>query len=163
MKNYFYCIANHLVFTVLLSFAGLVHCFSQGFSPQVQTRLQFILDSFQNNTNPAYVGGMSVAIKSEGLAFWQGATGFAARNIDDQNNLLPGGTTRQQVILIINVTGSKACSSLPECKAFRFNSNRHSSHISRIGVILKTVENELQPCLYLRRKALRKAMDKTGK
>ena len=35
---------------------------------------------------------MSVAIKVDGLALWQGATGFAARNVDAQNNLLPGGT-----------------------------------------------------------------------
>jgi CubicO group peptidase (beta-lactamase class C family) len=64
----------------------------QGFSPQVQNRLKKIIDSFQNNRANPFVGGMSVAIKVDGLALWQGATGYAARNVDAQNNLLPGGT-----------------------------------------------------------------------
>jgi D-alanyl-D-alanine carboxypeptidase len=64
----------------------------QGFSPQVQNRLQHVIDSFQNNNTVPFIGGMSVAIKVDGLALWQGASGFAARNIDAQNNLLPGGT-----------------------------------------------------------------------
>ncbi|MDQ6889743.1 MAG: serine hydrolase [Bacteroidota bacterium] len=63
----------------------------QGFSPQVQKHFQKVIDSFQNNPANPFMGGMSVAIKVDGLALWQGATGFAARNIDDQNNLLPGG------------------------------------------------------------------------
>jgi len=64
----------------------------QGFSPQVQSRLKTVIDSFQNNPANPFIGGMSVAIKVDGLALWQGATGFAARNVDAQNNLLPGGT-----------------------------------------------------------------------
>jgi CubicO group peptidase (beta-lactamase class C family) len=64
----------------------------QGFSPQLQSRLQKVIDSFQNNPANPFIGGMSVAIKVDGLALWQGATGFAARNVDGQNNLLPGGT-----------------------------------------------------------------------
>jgi D-alanyl-D-alanine carboxypeptidase len=67
--------------------------FAQGLSPDVQNHLQKIIDSFQNNPVYSYVGGMSVAIKVDDLAFWQGATGYAARNIDEQNNLLPGGTS----------------------------------------------------------------------
>jgi D-alanyl-D-alanine carboxypeptidase len=64
----------------------------QGFSPALQTRLQHIIDSFQNNPANPFIGGMSVAIKVDELALWQGATGYAARNVDAQNNLLPGGT-----------------------------------------------------------------------
>ena len=64
----------------------------QGFSPRVQKRLQNVMDSFQNNPSNPFIGGISVAIKVDGLAEWQGATGYAARNVDDQNNLLPGGT-----------------------------------------------------------------------
>ncbi|HJS54030.1 MAG TPA: serine hydrolase domain-containing protein, partial [Chitinophagaceae bacterium] len=67
--------------------------FSQGFSSQTTDRLQHVIDSFQNNPANPYVGGMSAAIKVDGLAFWQGATGHAARNVDADNNLLPGGTT----------------------------------------------------------------------
>ncbi len=64
----------------------------QGFSMELQSRFQHIIDSFQNNPANPYVGGMSVAVKVDKLAEWQGATGYAARNVDAQNNLLPGGT-----------------------------------------------------------------------
>jgi len=64
----------------------------QGFDPQVQNHLQKILDSFQNNPANPFVGGMSAAINVDGLAEWQGATGYGARNVDQENNLLPGGT-----------------------------------------------------------------------
>lgn len=66
--------------------------------------------------------------------------------------------TGHVAIMIVNLTGCIACGSLPKPKAFRFNSNRHSPHVSETGVVLKTVDNELQPCLYLWRKALRKGM-----
>ncbi|SDM32854.1 Por secretion system C-terminal sorting domain-containing protein [Catalinimonas alkaloidigena] len=58
----------------------------------VQTRLQAVLDSFQRNPANPYIGGISAAVRIEGVGQWEGATGFAARNIDAQNNLLPGGT-----------------------------------------------------------------------
>ena len=49
---------------------------------------------------------MSVAIKVDDLALWQGVTGFAARNVDAQNNLLPGGTpfTIQTLSRIYSIT-----------------------------------------------------------
>jgi D-alanyl-D-alanine carboxypeptidase len=72
---------------------------SQGFSPQTQARLQHIIDSFQNNPANPYIGGMAAAIKVDGLAFWQGAAGYAARNVDAANNLLPGGTPFQTTTL----------------------------------------------------------------
>jgi D-alanyl-D-alanine carboxypeptidase len=65
---------------------------AQGFCPRTISRLQHIIDSFQNNPANPYVGGMSAAIKVDGLAFWQSATGHASRNVDGNNNLLPGGT-----------------------------------------------------------------------
>ena len=63
----------------------------QGFSPNLQNRFQSIIDSFQNNPANPYVGGLAVAVKVDGLAEWKGVTGYAARNIDAQNNLLPDG------------------------------------------------------------------------
>ena len=78
----------------------------QGFSPNVQNRLQAVIDSFQNNPSNPFIGGMSVAIKVDNLALWQGTTGFAARNVDAQNNLLPGGTlfTKQTLSRIYSIT-----------------------------------------------------------
>jgi D-alanyl-D-alanine carboxypeptidase len=78
----------------------------QGFDPQVQNHLQKILDSFQNNPANPFVGGMSAAINVDGLAEWQGATGYGARNVDQENNLLPRGTvfTVQSTSRIYSVT-----------------------------------------------------------
>jgi CubicO group peptidase (beta-lactamase class C family) len=83
-----------LIKTLLLLMILLTNQFTngQGFTPEVQHRLQKVIDSFQNNPANPFIGGMSVAIKVDGLAFWQGATGYAARNVDAQNNVLPGGT-----------------------------------------------------------------------
>lgn len=64
---------------------------AQGFSPQTQARLQKVITDFQNNPDNPVVGGITAAINVDGLAIWQGATGFAARNVDANNNLLPGG------------------------------------------------------------------------
>lgn len=82
-------ISTLLMLMILLT---SLQSYEQGFSPQVKSRLQVIIDSFQNNPENPFVGGMSVAIKVDQLAQWQGATGYSARNVDDQNNLLPGGT-----------------------------------------------------------------------
>jgi D-alanyl-D-alanine carboxypeptidase len=65
---------------------------AQGFSTATTSRLQAVIDSFQNNPANPYIGGISAAIQVEGLAKWKGATGYASRNIDAANNLLPGGT-----------------------------------------------------------------------
>ena len=62
---------------------------AQGFSPQTEARLQQVLQQFQNNPANPFVGGLSAAIKVDGLAFWEGATGYAARNVDAQNNFFP--------------------------------------------------------------------------
>jgi len=93
-----------LLLLLQLLFCSLV--FSQGFSPAVQNRLQHIIDSFQNNSANPFVGGMAVAINVDGLALWQGSTGYAARNIDAQNNLLPGGApfTKDMLSRIYSVT-----------------------------------------------------------
>jgi hypothetical protein len=64
----------------------------KGFSPQTRERLQQVLTSFVSNPDNSYVGGMAVAIKIDDLAFWQGAAGLAARDVDAQNSLLPGDT-----------------------------------------------------------------------
>src|SRR6187455_3014463 len=92
MKNYFYNLTARLCFTFVF-LTGCLYSFAQGFSSQTNTRLQEVIDSFQNNAETPFIGGISAAIKVDGLALWQGATGFAARNIDGDNNLLPGGTT----------------------------------------------------------------------
>lgn len=95
--------AGLLLVLQLLSFSLV---FTQGFSPGVQNRLQHTIDSFQNNPANPFVGGMAVAINVDGLALWQGATGYAARNIDEQNNLLPDGTpfTKNMQSRIYSVT-----------------------------------------------------------
>lgn len=82
--------ATSIIFILTLL---LTQTFAQGFYPSVQNKLQYIIDSFQNNPANPFVGGMSVTINVDGLAVWQGSTGYAARNIDASNNLLPGGTT----------------------------------------------------------------------
>lgn len=92
----------------MLSFFIAV-CFqamAQGFSPETRSRLQHVIDSFQINPANPYIGGISAAIKVDGLAFWQGTTGYAARNVDGNNNLLPGGSafTTATVSQIYSVT-----------------------------------------------------------
>ncbi len=78
-----------LILPVLTGYSAIC----QGFSPSTNARLQFVIDSFQNNPSNPYVGGLSVAINVDGLASWNEATGYAARHVDGQNNLLPGGTS----------------------------------------------------------------------
>ncbi len=79
---------------------------SQGFSPTVNARLQQLLDSIQNSSSNPVVGGLSVVIDVDGLAKWQGVTGYAARNVDAENNLLPGGIpmTKKTVSHMYSVT-----------------------------------------------------------
>lgn len=93
MTPFFYAFKKQFHLQLLLVIAIPVLSFSQGFSPQTVARLQHVIDSFQTNPVNPYVGGMSAAIKVDRLAFWQGATGYAARNVDADNNLLPGGTS----------------------------------------------------------------------
>lgn len=92
MQPLFYAFKKQLSLQLLLITAIPFLSFSQGLSPQTVARLQHVIDSFQTNPANPYVGGISAAIKVDGLAFWQGATGYAARNVDGNNNLLPGGT-----------------------------------------------------------------------
>lgn len=92
MKKKFYRLTMRISMLIIISLTA-VASFAQGFSPQTQAKLQQVIEGFQNNPDSPYVGGISVAIKADGLAFWQGATGYAARKVDEQNNLLPGGTT----------------------------------------------------------------------
>jgi D-alanyl-D-alanine carboxypeptidase len=92
MKNVIFRAVKSLTPAVLFCLAMQVQGFTQGFSPSTIARLQFVIDSFQNNPANPYVGGMTAAINVDGLASWRGATGFAARNVDAQNNLLPGGS-----------------------------------------------------------------------
>lgn len=42
---------------------------AQGFSPETKSRLQHVIDSFQNNPANPFVGGIAAAIKVDGLAF----------------------------------------------------------------------------------------------
>ena len=92
MKIDLYAFKKQLQLQLLLITTIPILSFSQGFSPQTVTRLQHIIDSFQNNPANPFIGGMSAAIKVDGLAFWQGATGHAARNVNGNNELVPGGT-----------------------------------------------------------------------
>jgi CubicO group peptidase (beta-lactamase class C family) len=92
MKKYIYYQTKHISFLLVMLASYVQFLNAQGFSPETQSRLQKAIEGFQNNQAQPFVGGISVAVKVDGLAFWQGTTGYAARNIDDQNNLLPGGT-----------------------------------------------------------------------
>ncbi len=87
MKKIIYHSALFILFSGLAQFTN-----GQGFSAAVQKRLQSVIDSFQNNPAKPFIGGMSAAIKVDGLAEWEGATGYAARNVDEANNVAPGGT-----------------------------------------------------------------------
>ena len=93
MRHYYSILKRQWYLSLVLIIAFPALSFPQGFSPQTTNRLQHIIDSFQNNPANPYVGGLTAAIKVDGLASWQGATGYAARNVDGNNNLLSGGTT----------------------------------------------------------------------
>ena len=88
MKKIIY--SSALLFLLVTGFSKFTN--GQGFSVAVQKRLQSVIDSFQNNPSNPFIGGMSAAIKVDGLAEWEGATGYSARNVDDNNNVSPGGT-----------------------------------------------------------------------
>ena len=88
MKKIIYQSALFIFFSVFVQLTN-----GQGFSQAVQKRLQAVIDSFQNNPANPFIGGMSAAIKVDGLAQWEGATGYAARNVDKNNNVVPGGTS----------------------------------------------------------------------
>jgi CubicO group peptidase (beta-lactamase class C family) len=92
MRNYIYHQLKSICLLLFLLAGCLIHTIAQGFSPETKTRLQHVIDSFQNNPANPFIGGIAAAIKVDGLAFWQGTTGYAALNVDAQNNLLPGGT-----------------------------------------------------------------------
>jgi D-alanyl-D-alanine carboxypeptidase len=106
MKNYFYHSATHISILLILFSTATLYTFAQGFSTETQTKLQKVIDSFQTAAQNPVIGGISAAIKVDGLAFWQGATGYATRNIDAQNNLLPGGTafTKDTLSRVYSVT-----------------------------------------------------------
>ncbi len=88
MKKIIYPLA--LLFIMIPGFTQFTN--GQGFSVSIQKRLQSVIDSFQNNPSNPFIGGMSAAIKVDGLAEWQGATGYSARNVDENNNVVAGGT-----------------------------------------------------------------------
>jgi D-alanyl-D-alanine carboxypeptidase len=92
MRNYINHQLRSFSILILLITGSFIQTMAQGFSPETRARLQHVIDSFQNNPANPFVGGIAAAIKADGLAFWQGTTGYAARNVDAQNNLLAGGT-----------------------------------------------------------------------
>ena len=89
MKRFTYSQLRFIAFLLIAVILNIGAAIAQGFSPQTQNRLQQVLQSFQDD--PSFVGGISAAINVDGLAQWEGATGYAARNVDANNNLLPGG------------------------------------------------------------------------
>jgi CubicO group peptidase (beta-lactamase class C family) len=97
MKNFSLNAITRTLPLLLLQVTIAVTAIAQGFSNQTKANFQKVIDDFQNST--PYIGGMSVAIKVDGIALWQGATGYSARNIDAQNNLLPGGAIYDPCLL----------------------------------------------------------------
>src|SRR5678815_5769487 len=80
------------IFYLIVAMTSTLSVSAQGFSADTETKLQQVLTTFQTSSQNPVVGGISAAIIVDGLANWKGATGYAARNIDSNNNLLPGGT-----------------------------------------------------------------------
>jgi CubicO group peptidase (beta-lactamase class C family) len=64
---------------------------TEGFTNATAARLQKVLTDALNDPTNRFVGGMSAAIKIEGLAFWQGAAGYASRNVDQTLMPIEGG------------------------------------------------------------------------
>jgi D-alanyl-D-alanine carboxypeptidase len=92
MRKIIYHPAKHLWLLIIFAIVHTISVNAQGFSPETQSRLQKAIEKFQNDPSHPFVGGISAAVKVDDLAFWQGVAGFAARNVDAENNLLPGGT-----------------------------------------------------------------------
>ena len=90
MKRFANCICLRKLACSGILLLFLLQLRAQGFSPATENNLQQVLQSYTNQTG--FVGGISAAIRVNGLAEWKGASGYAARNVDAQNNLLPGGT-----------------------------------------------------------------------
>lgn len=82
----------HRIFYLIVAMSTVLQVSAQGFSADTEEKLQQVLTTFQTSSENPVVGGISAAIIVDGLATWKGATGYAARNIDANNNLLPGGT-----------------------------------------------------------------------
>ncbi len=91
MRNYYHFVSRKLCLSAFIILSWNVSVTAQGFSTQDVARLQQVMDSIQNDPARPFVGGFSAAIKVNDIAYWEGATGFAARNVDAANNLLPGG------------------------------------------------------------------------
>lgn len=106
MKKFIYNSLKQVSRSVAMTMSTISIVSAQGFTAETELKLQQVIESFQNNPGNRYVGGMSAAIKIDGLAFWQGASGFAARNVDAANNLLPGGTpfTKDMLSRMYSVT-----------------------------------------------------------
>jgi D-alanyl-D-alanine carboxypeptidase len=62
-----------------------------GFTYETQAKLQKVLNEAINDPTNRFVGGMAAAIKIDGLAFWQGAAGYAYRNFDQTLMPVEGG------------------------------------------------------------------------
>jgi D-alanyl-D-alanine carboxypeptidase len=73
-----------------------IGAYGQGFSPETESRLQAVLESFVDNPDPAkaYVGGMSAAIHVDGLAQWEGASGLAATPPFPERSFTPATLSR---------------------------------------------------------------------
>ena len=106
MRKFIHQPGRHLSLLFIFVVVSFISTKAQGFSPESQKKLRGAIENFQNDPNHPFVGGISAAVKVDGLAFWQGTTGYAARNVDAQNNLLPGGTafTSEKLSRIYSVT-----------------------------------------------------------
>ena len=106
MRKFIHQPGRHLSLLFIFVVVSFISTKAQGFSPESQKKLRGAIENFQNDPNHPFVGGISAAVKVDGLAFWQGTTGYVARNVDAQNNLLPGGTafTSETLSRIYSVT-----------------------------------------------------------
>jgi len=67
MRTNFHFFTKRTGLLLLILITTLLHSFAQGFSPATEAKLQQVIDSFQNDAGNPYVGGISVAIKVDGL------------------------------------------------------------------------------------------------
>lgn len=144
MKRFTYLQQRFIGLLLVALLINVGTAIAQGFSPQTQNKLQQVLQSFQDD--PSFVGGISAAIKVDGLASWQGATGYAARNVDAQNNLLPGGAvfTTNTLSRIYSVTKTfTAALTLELAKEGAFSLNDAISNYLPLNVINPGLNNSV--------------------
>jgi CubicO group peptidase (beta-lactamase class C family) len=91
MKRTEFSTFTYIIAGIILLFISTQTIAQNGFSNETKARLQHVVDSFLQQSSPAYVGGMSIAINIHDLATWQGAGGFASQAVNQENYPINSG------------------------------------------------------------------------